>query len=100
MRQFVAISLGKTPSSARADSGTAANGALRQFLRASLQGRRDMGKEPKDEDDPTGLRKYAKIIGEMNGEDSKPEQPEEPPSEEPEATSDDGTRSERIVAVR
>ena len=34
-----------------------------------------MGKETKDEDDPTGLRKYAKIIGEMNGDCSTTNSP-------------------------
>ena len=49
-----------------------------------------MGKETKDEDDPTGLRKYAKIIGEMNGY-STAEQPAQPAMEEPEATCGDGS---------
>ena len=50
-----------------------------------------MGKETKDEDDPTGLRRYAKIIGEMNGDCSTDEQPAQPAMKEPEATCGDGS---------
>jgi hypothetical protein len=58
----------------------------------------DVGKGPKNEDDPIGQRWFAKRIADMKwwGENSKPEQraepqdqPAEPASEEPQATSED-----------
>lgn len=58
----------------------------------------DVGKGPKNEDDPIGQRWFAKRIADMKwwGRNSKPEQPaepkdqpEEPASEEPQAKGDD-----------
>jgi hypothetical protein len=52
-----------------------------------------VGIEPKDEDDSTRLRWFAKRVADMKwwGENSKAEQPSEPApaSEEPQATSED-----------
>jgi hypothetical protein len=57
-----------------------------------------MAKEPKDDDDPTRLRWFAKRIADMKwwGENSKPEEPakardqgEQAASQEPQVTSED-----------
>jgi hypothetical protein len=53
-----------------------------------------MGKRPKDENDPSGLREFARRLDEINGKESvpEPEQPTDPPPvekpEEPEIPDD------------